>query len=146
MEPAVLSCNTDAATFSHANCIGDFDIITWFEDVSKNAASVQTQTLCSILKQNCGVEYLKKWLGSYNISDMDACELESLFTSLVPLASHADLEPYIQKIADGDTAPILTQQPITTLSLRYDCFLYLYIWECECFVRFLSHFLLSLFG
>ncbi|ESW21874.1 hypothetical protein PHAVU_005G106500 [Phaseolus vulgaris] len=117
MEPPVLSCNTDATTFSNGNCISDFDIITWFEDVSKNAGSVQTQTLCNILKQNCGVEYLKKWLGSYNISDMDACELESLFTSLVPLASHADFEPYIQKIADGDTTPILTQQPMTTLSL-----------------------------
>ncbi|KAL9322491.1 hypothetical protein ACSQ67_010544 [Phaseolus vulgaris] len=117
MEPPVLSCNTDATTFSNGNCISDFDIITWFEDVSKNAGFVQTQTLCNILKQNCRVEYLKKWLGSYNISDMDACELESLFTSLVPLASHADFEPYIQKIADGDTTPILTQQPMTTLSL-----------------------------
>nr|KYP53415.1 putative indole-3-acetic acid-amido synthetase GH3.5 [Cajanus cajan] len=48
---------------------------------------------------------------------MDACALESLFTSVVPLASHADLDPYIQKIADGDTTPILIQQPITTLSL-----------------------------
>jgi len=121
MEPPVLSCNTDATTFSNGNCISDFDIITWFEDVSKNAGFVQTQTLCNILKQNCRVEYLKKWLGSYNISDMDACELESLFTSLVPLASHADFEPYIQKIADGDTTPILTQQPMTTLSLRYHC-------------------------
>ncbi|XP_014491676.1 indole-3-acetic acid-amido synthetase GH3.10 [Vigna radiata var. radiata] len=118
MEPAVLSFKTHANTFSNSNSITDFDdIITWFQHVSENAASVQTQTLCRILKQNCGVEYLNKWLGSYSISDMDASELESLFTSLVPLASHADFEPYIQKIADGDTAPILTQQPITTLSL-----------------------------
>lgn len=127
MEPAVLSFKTHANTFSNSNSITDFDdIITWFQHVSENAASVQTQTLCRILKQNCGVEYLNKWLGSYSISDMDASELESLFTSLVPLASHADFEPYIQKIADGDTAPILTQQPITTLSLRYHC-LSLYI-------------------
>ncbi|TKY48837.1 indole-3-acetic acid-amido synthetase GH3.5 [Spatholobus suberectus] len=119
MEPSVLSSNNIGATTttSNDNCISDFDIITWFEDMSKNAGSVQTQTLCRILKQNCGVEYLKKWLGSYNISEMDASALESLFTSVVPLASHADFEPYIQKIADGDTGPILTQQPITTLSL-----------------------------
>ncbi|XP_027342775.1 indole-3-acetic acid-amido synthetase GH3.10-like [Abrus precatorius] len=113
MEPHVLSYNNNG----NGNCNGDFDIIAWFEDLSKNAASVQIQTLCRILKLNHGVEYLKKWLGSYNIPEMDACALESLFTSAVPLASHADFEPYIEKIADGDTGPLLTQQPITTLSL-----------------------------
>jgi hypothetical protein len=65
------------------------------------------------------VEYLKKWLGDIDVRDMDASALESLYTSLVPLASHADLEPFINRIADGDTAPLLTQQPITLLSLRY---------------------------
>lgn len=95
------------------------DIISWFEDVSQNAGSVQTQLLSQILKQNNGVEYLKKWLGNYNILEMEPCALESLFSSVVPLSSHADFEPFIQRIADGDTAPLLTQQPITTLSLRY---------------------------
>ncbi|XP_061337596.1 indole-3-acetic acid-amido synthetase GH3.10-like [Gastrolobium bilobum] len=117
MEPSLsLSYNNNTST--NSNCNSGSDIVTWFEDVSKDAGSVQTQMLCQILKQNYGVEYLKKWLGNYNIPEMDdACALESLFTSLVPLASHADFEPYIQKIADGNTGPILTQQPITTLSL-----------------------------
>jgi len=96
-----------------------YDVINWFEHVSQNAAYVQTQLLAQILKQNYGVEYLNKWLGNYNILEIDACALESLFSSVVPLASHADFEPFIQRIADGDTAPLLTQQPITTLSLRY---------------------------
>ncbi|BAT90176.1 Indole-3-acetic acid-amido synthetase [Vigna angularis] len=95
----------------------DYDVINWFEHVSHNAGFVQTQLLTQILKQNYGVEYLKKWLGNYNILEMDACALESLFCSVVPLASHADFEPFIQRIADGDTAPLLTQRPITTLSL-----------------------------
>ena len=124
MEPQILGYN------NNGNCLSDSDIITWFEDVSKNAGSVQTQTLCKVLKQNCGVEYLKKWLGDYNISEMDASALESLFTSVVPLASHKDFEPYIRNIADGDTAPILTQQPITTLSLRYYIAFYFFIYTC----------------
>ncbi|XAR55475.1 hypothetical protein NMG60_11035549 [Bertholletia excelsa] len=95
-----------------------YDIISWFEDVAENAAVVQTQTLGRILELNHGVEYLKRWLGEVdNIHDMEASALESLYTSSVPLAAHADLEPYIQRIADGDTSPLLTQQPITTLSL-----------------------------
>ncbi|KAI8008374.1 Indole-3-acetic acid-amido synthetase GH3.10 [Camellia lanceoleosa] len=97
---------------------GDYDIIRWFEDVAENAGFVQTHTLRRILELNYGVEYLKKWLGCIkNVQDMDANALESLYTSLVPIASHADLEPYIHRIADGDTSPLLTKQPITTLSL-----------------------------
>lgn len=110
----------------NGNNNGSCDIITWFEDISKNAGSVQTQILCRILKQNYGVEYLKKWLEDYNVSEMDACALESHFTSVVPLASHADFEPYIQKIADGEIGPLLTKQPITTLSLRYTFYLFMY--------------------
>ena len=94
------------------------DIIRWFEEVCENAGKEQTETLRRILELNHGVDYLKKWLGDINIQEMDACALESLYTSLVPLASHADLDPYIQRIADGDTSPLLTQQPISSLSLR----------------------------
>ncbi|XP_022748902.1 indole-3-acetic acid-amido synthetase GH3.10-like [Durio zibethinus] len=102
-----------------SNGIGsyDYDIISWFNSISENAAVVQRETLGRILELNYGVEYLKKWFGDIKIQEKDVCALESLYTSLVPLASHADLEPFIQRIADGDTAPILTQQPITTLSL-----------------------------
>ncbi|KAL3509436.1 hypothetical protein ACH5RR_028837 [Cinchona calisaya] len=94
-----------------------YDIISWFEEVAEKADLVQTQTLVQILQLNYGVEYLNKWFGDLDIQDKEAIALESLFTSLVPLASHADLEPYIQRIADGDPSPLLTKQPITTLSL-----------------------------
>ncbi|MED6225117.1 hypothetical protein PIB30_090631 [Stylosanthes scabra] len=96
---------------------GGDDVIEWFEQVSKNGGSVQTEILSQILKQNHGAEYLKKWLGYHNIQEMDSSALESLFTSVVPISSHEDFEPFIQRIADGDTNPLLTQQPITTLSL-----------------------------
>lgn len=97
--------------------IEEYDIISWSDEVAENADIVQTQTLSQILQQNYGVEYLKKWFGDISVQDMEENALESLFTSLVPLASHADLEPYIQRIADGDEAPLLTQQAITNLSL-----------------------------
>lgn len=99
----------------------DEEIISWFEEISEHAARVQTETLQQIIQLNLGVEYLKCWLGDLKIQDMDPCTLESLYTSSVPLASHSDFEPYIQSIADGDPSPdhLLTQEPITTLSLRY---------------------------
>ncbi|XXG71696.1 hypothetical protein AAC387_Pa07g0962 [Persea americana] len=97
----------------------DEEIISWFEEISEHAARVQTETLQQIIQLNLGVEYLKCWLGDLKIQDMDPCTLESLYTSSVPLASHSDFEPYIQSIADGDPSPdpLLTQEPITTLSL-----------------------------
>ncbi|KAK2433401.1 hypothetical protein P8452_30827 [Trifolium repens] len=113
MEQPILLSNIN----NGSGCFDYEKIITWFEDVTKNTSFVQTQILSNILKQNHDVEYLKKWLGDYNILEMEPCALESLFTSLVPIASHADFEPFIQRISDGDSAPLLTQQPITTLSL-----------------------------
>ncbi|KAK4364096.1 hypothetical protein RND71_015454 [Anisodus tanguticus] len=94
------------------------EIISWFEETAENVAVVQRQTLRRILELNHGVEYLKKWLGDIRLQDiMDENALESLYATMVPLASHADFEPYIHRIADGDKAPLLTQEPITTLSL-----------------------------
>ena len=137
MEPAAQTVT------SNGNGSCDYDIISWFDSVSENAAMVQRETLLRILELNYGVEYLKKWFQDIKIQEMDACALESLYTSLVPLASHADLAPFIQRIADGDTAPILTQQPISTLSLRYG---YLFHFSCSfllifffCFGSSLSH-------
>lgn len=97
---------------------GEHEIIGWFETVSENAGYVQTETLRRILELNSGVEYLKKWLGDIDVQEMESSALEALYTSSVPLASHADFESYIQRIADGDTSPILTNQRITALSLR----------------------------
>lgn len=96
----------------------DSEIINWFDEVSKNAEVVQQETLRRILELNYGVEYLSKWLGDIgNVREMDASKLEKIYTTMVPLVTHADVEPYIQRIADGDISPILTQHPITHLSL-----------------------------
>ncbi|CAK9314790.1 unnamed protein product [Citrullus colocynthis] len=94
------------------------EVIDWFEQVSSEAGVAQSRTLRNILQQNWGVEYLKKWVGDVNIHEVaDDFILQSLFTSLIPLSSHADFEPFLQRIADGDSSPLLTQQPINTLSL-----------------------------
>ncbi|KAL5986940.1 hypothetical protein ACLOJK_015275 [Asimina triloba] len=99
----------------------DDNIIRRFEEVARNAAQVQTETLRRIINLNLGSIYLKKWFGddinSSKIRNIEPRALESLYTSLVPLVSHSDLEPFIQRIADGDSSPLLTQDPISTLSL-----------------------------
>lgn len=98
-------------------CEGNDEIISWFDRSAENAAAIQRQTLRRILELNHRVEYLNKWIGDIRLIQ-DENALESLYATMVPLASHADFEPYIHKIADGEKAPLLTQEPITTLSLR----------------------------
>ena len=87
------------------------EIIEEFESLTKDAERVQRDTLRKILKENGGTEYLQKW-------GLDGRTDPESYSSCVPLVTHKDLEPYIHRIADGDSSPILTGKPITTISLR----------------------------
>ncbi|KAI8027839.1 Jasmonoyl--L-amino acid synthetase JAR6 [Camellia lanceoleosa] len=86
------------------------DIIEEFEMLTKDAEKIQRETLQKILKENGRTEYLQKW-GLNGRTDPES------FKACVPLVTHKDLETYIHRIADGDTSPILTEKPITTISL-----------------------------
>ncbi|XP_058225675.1 jasmonoyl--L-amino acid synthetase JAR4 [Rhododendron vialii] len=86
------------------------EIIEEFEMLTKDAERVQRETLHKILEENGSAEYLEKW-GLDGRTDPDS------FKACVPLVTHKDLDPYIQRIADGDNSPILTGKPITTISL-----------------------------
>ncbi|XP_073027497.1 jasmonoyl--L-amino acid synthetase JAR4-like isoform X1 [Primulina eburnea] len=85
-------------------------VIEEFEDLSNDAGKVQREALKKILEENGEAEYLCKW-------GLDARTDPESFIARVPLVNHKDLEPYIQRIADGETASILTGKPITTISL-----------------------------
>lgn len=86
-------------------------VIAEFEAITKDAEKVQRETLKKILEENGSAEYLQN-LGLNGRTDPES------FKSCVPLVTHKELETYIQRIADGDSSPILTGKPITTISLR----------------------------
>lgn len=88
------------------------NFIQEFEALTRDAGRVQKETLRKILEENCTTEYLQK-CGLDGKTDAES------FAKCVPLVTHKDLEPYIQRIVDGDVSPILTGKPITTISLRY---------------------------
>ncbi|RWR93191.1 GH3 auxin-responsive promoter [Cinnamomum micranthum f. kanehirae] len=85
-------------------------VVDEFESNTKEAGRVQIETLRRILEENGEAEYLQR-LGLNGRTDKES------FKSCVPLSTHKDLEPYIQRIADGDDSPILTGKPITSISL-----------------------------
>ncbi|KAL1535962.1 Jasmonoyl--L-amino acid synthetase jar6, variant 2 [Salvia divinorum] len=85
-------------------------VIEEFESLSRDAGRVQRETLQKILDENGETEYLQGW-GLNGRTDPDS------FNDCVPIVSHSDLEPYIQRIADGNSPCCLTGKPITTISL-----------------------------
>ena len=87
------------------------EVIEDFEVMTKDAGRIQEETLRKILKENEGTEYLKQW-------DLNGRTDVETFKACVPIVSHNDLNPYIQRIADGDLSPILTGKPIQAISLR----------------------------
>ena len=88
------------------------EVIAEFDRLTRNAATVQRETLRRILDENAAVEYLQRH-GLAGRTDPDT------FRACVPLATHANIEPYIARIADGDTSAVLTAKPITSISLRF---------------------------
>lgn len=87
-------------------------VIEEFETITKDAEKIQRETLKKILEENGSAEYLQN-LGLNGRTDPES------YKACVPLVSHPDLEPYIRRIADGDSSNILTGKAITTMSLRY---------------------------
>lgn len=81
-----------------------------FDDLTRNAGQVQRDTLRQILEQNGEAEYLQS-LGLNGRTDPES------FKACVPIVTHKDLEPYFQRIVDGDTSQVLTGTPVTALSL-----------------------------
>jgi jasmonic acid-amino synthetase len=85
-------------------------VIEEFEAMTKDAERVQRECLKKILEENGSAEYLQN-LGLNGRTDTVS------YKTLVPLVTHKDLEPYIQRIVDGDSSPVLTGKKITTISL-----------------------------
>ncbi|KAJ1394178.1 GH3 family [Sesbania bispinosa] len=80
--------------------------LEFIEDVTSNADQVQKKVLAEILSLNANVEYLQKH-GLNGHTDPHT------FKKLVPVTTYDDIQPYINRIANGDTSPILTSNPIS---------------------------------
>ncbi|KAG9440324.1 hypothetical protein H6P81_020489 [Aristolochia fimbriata] len=70
------------------------------------ADEVQKRVLADILARNAGTEYLTRY-GLGGATDRDA------FKAKIPVVTYEDLQPEIQRIANGDRSPILSSRPIS---------------------------------
>ncbi|KAF3559642.1 hypothetical protein F2Q69_00010343 [Brassica cretica] len=88
-------------------------VIDEFDEMTRNADQVQKQTLKEILHKNKSAIYLR----NFGINGDNTTDPEGDFKALVPLVTDSELEPYIKRMVDGDTSPILTGHPVPAISL-----------------------------
>ncbi|XP_024539134.1 probable indole-3-acetic acid-amido synthetase GH3.1 [Selaginella moellendorffii] len=74
------------------------------ESKTKDAAAVQANLLSQMMELNGETEYLRRYGGR--------------FDSLLIIEYH-DVADDIQRIANGDTSPILTAEPVVRFFTRY---------------------------
>ncbi|KAI8532702.1 hypothetical protein RHMOL_Rhmol11G0234000 [Rhododendron molle] len=89
-----------------AACEKDAKALRFIEEMTRNADSVQEKVLGEILSRNAKTEYLQRF------KLFGATDRES-FKSTIPMVSYEDLQPDIQRIANGDRSAILSAHPIS---------------------------------
>jgi auxin responsive GH3 family protein len=87
-------------------------IIDFIEDATSHADEIQKNVLAEILSHNANVEYLQRH-GLNGHTDSET------FKKLLPIISYEDIKHDINRIANGDTSPILTSNPISNFLTRY---------------------------
>ncbi|KAL0376070.1 UNVERIFIED_CONTAM: putative indole-3-acetic acid-amido synthetase GH3.1 [Sesamum calycinum] len=84
----------------------DAKALQFIEEMTRNADSVQQNVLAQILTRNAETEYLKGF-------SLDGATDQETFKSKIPIVTYEDLQPLIQRIANGDRSPILSSHPIS---------------------------------
>lgn len=105
----------DSVTFSPLGpqaCEKDAKALQFIEEMTRNADAVQERVLSEILSRNSDTEYLQRF-GLGGATDRNS------FKSKVPVVKYEDLQPEIQRIANGDRSKILCSQPISEFLTRY---------------------------
>ncbi|XP_016472245.1 putative indole-3-acetic acid-amido synthetase GH3.1 [Nicotiana tabacum] len=87
-------------------CEKDAKALQFIEEMTRNADAVQERVLNEILTRNSQTEYLKRF-------KLDGVSDPETFKNKIPVVTYEDLQPEIQRIANGDRSPILSAHPIS---------------------------------
>ncbi|XP_065049580.1 indole-3-acetic acid-amido synthetase GH3.8-like [Musa acuminata AAA Group] len=86
----------------------DAEKLRFIEEMTANADAVQERVLAEILTRNADTEYLRRY-------GLDRATERSTFKAKIPVVTYEDLQPEIQRIANGDRSAILSAHPISEL-------------------------------
>ncbi|MCO5569692.1 hypothetical protein L7F22_023408 [Adiantum nelumboides] len=106
LPPQYLAHTGGASPAGGSSTLDDKAALDFIDHVTHNADAVQGDVLSAILARNSGAEYLDR-LGLSGCTDRDT------FKRVTPLITYEDLQPDIQRIANGDKSPILSMHPVS---------------------------------
>ncbi|KAK1662478.1 hypothetical protein QYE76_050637 [Lolium multiflorum] len=84
----------------------DAEKLRFIKEMTSDVDSVQERVLAEILARNAGTEYLSN-------CGLDGHTDRATFRGKVPVVSYDALQPYIQRIANGDRSPVLSTRPVS---------------------------------
>ncbi|XP_028780565.1 probable indole-3-acetic acid-amido synthetase GH3.1 [Neltuma alba] len=87
-------------------CEKDAKALQFIEETTRNADAVQEKVLAEILTRNANTEYLKRF-------KLGGATDRTAFKSKLPVITYEDVQPEIQRIANGDRSAILSAHPIS---------------------------------
>lgn len=86
--------------------------LQFIEDVTSNPDQNQKRVLAEILSRSAHCEYLQRH-GLNGHTDRET------FKKIMPVIAYEDIQPDINRIANGDKSPILCRDPISEFLTRY---------------------------
>ncbi|XP_042449545.1 indole-3-acetic acid-amido synthetase GH3.8-like [Zingiber officinale] len=89
-----------------AACEKDAEKLAFIEEMTVNVDKEQERVLAEILTQNAETEYLGRY-------ELRGATDRATFKSKIPMVTYEDLQPEIQRIANGDRSAILSGHPIS---------------------------------
>lgn len=92
-------------------CEKDSKALQFIEKMTKETDAVQERVLGEILTRNAETEYLRRF-------QLNGATDRDTFKSKVPVVNYEDLQPDIQRIANGDRSSIFSAHPISEFLTR----------------------------
>lgn len=109
--PGAPSNSTNNIIILHEDDNDSKKALKYIEDVTTNADEIQEKVLSDILSSSSQVEYLQR-------HGLDGHTDRNTFKRVMPVVTYEDLKPDIDRIANGDTSPILCSKPISEFLTR----------------------------
>nr|XP_016466293.1 PREDICTED: probable indole-3-acetic acid-amido synthetase GH3.1 [Nicotiana tabacum] len=101
-----IATSTVSSPLGPPACEKDAKALQFIEEMTRNVDSVQKKVLAEILSRNANTEYLQRFKLRGG-TDRDT------FKSKVPVVTYEEIQPDIQRIANGDRSPIFSSHPIS---------------------------------
>lgn len=101
----------DSSPLDPSTCEMNAKALQFIEEMTSNVDSVQERVLAEILCRNSETEYLQQY-------QLQGATDREIFKAKIPVVTYEDIQPQIQRIANGDPSAIFSAQPVSEFLTR----------------------------